>query len=417
MKLAIIGSNEVAIRVAKQFDSLGAALTLFYTPKADQSSKYKQLLNSYSDLDSVDDFNLEVEIEHIRKKHLVRPNELLRVQKRYLTKNEIISGHTRMHDLFRIVYLMNPQNVLNEQKESSPEVFENLDETTLDSLSKTMEGYEDFDLVIDCTILNGVSNWLGASGPAIGETTLKEHTDLKYGVDALESLPEIKDREAFFEVGIIGSGKLAAILLIELEQKIINNQIRAFIITTEENPFDELKSEGHLLLNKKLADSLNLIESEFEKKINKFKAKLTEWDEHEDYVKAKIPRPTEPIPAVVYFAAHSVTGIDRMVDRNRFFLTCEAPEFRSSGVQKENNQIELKTIGIDYCLVATGNQADESLYQYIQSSFQDNAKSTSIDGHTHRETGFYTLKSAESFPLSEQLDSITANIMKFFSPS
>ncbi|MGK0367551.1 MAG: hypothetical protein ACI9QD_000688, partial [Thermoproteota archaeon] len=93
MKLAIIGSNEVAIRVAKQFDSLGAALTLFYTPKADQSSKYKQLLNSYSDLDSVDDFNLEVEIEHIRKKHLVRPNELLRVQKRYLTKNEIISGH------------------------------------------------------------------------------------------------------------------------------------------------------------------------------------------------------------------------------------------------------------------------------------------------------------------------------------
>jgi len=87
--------------------------------------------------------------------------------------------------------------------------------------------------------------------------------------------------------------------------------------------------------------------------------KLREWQSLDDFVQVKIPRPVEPIPRLVFFMGHNASAIDQLIDNKRIFLTLETSDFRTSKMQPENNELDLKTIGVDCVLVSNGFRANE----------------------------------------------------------
>jgi len=96
---------------------------------------------------------------------------------------------------------------------------------------------------------------------------------------------------------------------------------------------------------------INDLEIEFQQEIEVFTKKLRDWQELDDFVQVKIPRPSEPIPRLNFFSGHNVTAIDELIDRKRMFLTLEKPEFRNGKKHPENNNVELKTVGVDQILI------------------------------------------------------------------
>ncbi len=97
-------------------------------------------------------------------------------------------------------------------------------------------------------------------------------------------------------------------------------------------------------------------EREFESEKEIFHTKLREWQELDDFIQAKKPKPVEPIPRLVFFSGHNATAVDQLIDKQRIFLTLEKPDFREGLVQIDNNQLELKTIGVDTIFVAARPQ-------------------------------------------------------------
>jgi hypothetical protein len=53
---------------------------------------------------------------------------------------------------------------------------------------------------------------------------------------------------------------------------------------------------------------------------------------------------------LVFFSGHNVTAVDELIDRRRMFLTLEKPDFREGKIHPENNQLDLKTIGVDHVI-------------------------------------------------------------------
>ena len=93
------------------------------------------------------------------------------------------------------------------------------------------------------------------------------------------------------------------------------------------------------------------MEDEFQNDVTIFHQKLREWQNLDDYVQVKMPRPVEPIPRLVFFSGHNATAVDQLIDKRRLFLTLEKPDFREGLRHPENNNLDLKTIGVDRILV------------------------------------------------------------------
>ena len=148
------------------------------------------------------------------------------------------------------------------------------------------------------------------------------------------------------------------------------------------------------------------MDSEFEKEVNEFHHKLREWQELDDFIQAKKPKPVEPIPRLVFFSGHNATAIDQLIDKNRLFLTLEKPSYRPGLKHPDNNILELKTIGVDEVLIASPLKKPDIFIQ--------------LDAD---EVGYFTLapllptlKNKMSLELS-QLKGITNEIFLLFSPA
>src|SRR5690606_16568003 len=94
--------------------------------------------------------------------------------------------------------------------------------------------------------------------------------------------------------------------------------------------------------------------NEFQREVDEFHQKLREWQGLDDFIRVKKPKPAEPIPRLVFFSGHNVTAVDQLIDRRRIFLTIERPDWRRGLKQPENNDLDLKTIGVDEVLGAAG---------------------------------------------------------------
>jgi hypothetical protein len=109
---------------------------------------------------------------------------------------------------------------------------------------------------------------------------------------------------------------------------------------------------GVLHVRHRMQKLLEMMEKDFNSDVEKFEKNLREWQEKEDYIRAKFPRPAEPIPRLNFFSGHNVSAVDELIDRKRIFLTLEYPDFREGKKHPSNNLLELKTIGVDRIYVA-----------------------------------------------------------------
>lgn len=420
MKLAILGHSPFALEAAIRFHLHGAALTWYldqddftlftspdYPADAFTSDLGMGILREMNLTYAPSAFNWNEWVNHYQKPLIdylkahqeVKTDEVISVTKRFLAPGEQIPGRSRFLDLFRVIYKVNPKDFIEQQKESNPETYKRLTEEFVNSLASSIEMYQDYDLVLDLrSNLSKAS--IAVCGRALGEGRVSDK--VSYAQDALRvarSLPE-----EVREVALVGSGALAAEILISLSEWLKDPRSLLFVMTTEEEPFDEFLRNADPKTAKELQDLFNYMNQEFEKEIEVFTKKLREWQELDDFVKVKIPRPAEPIPRLNYFSGHNVSAIDELIDRKRMFITLEKPEFRNGKKHPENNNLDLKTVGVDLILVGHSK------------------KDFSIVEVDHGEMGFFGFT---PHPLNEKdawakdlkiIEGIEHEIFKLFSP-
>ena len=374
MKLAILGSSPIALEAALRFHLHGAALTWFNFEEVEYESLFHNSLKNgeYTsslglqvlreqgreyDLAEATDFTywkdnyLGPLSAVIKDGHRVKPHEVVSINKRYLSLGEVPSSSSRFHDLFRIIFQVNPTEFIKEQQASNPETFERLTKELVDSLQTNLEMYEDFDLVVDLrrsTLTSSVS----VTGRALGENKVSRE-QLKYGFDALKLGQKLnKHPEDVRELALIGAGSLSAEIVVGLFDWLRDPRSRLFVVSDESWPFKAYMEKAEASEAQRLKTVFEYMEVEFQKDVSDFHHKLREWQELDDFVQAKKPKPVEPIPRLVFFSGHNATAVDQLIDKRRLFLTLEKPEFREGLRHPENNQLELKTIGVDRILVA-----------------------------------------------------------------
>ncbi len=276
----------------------------------------------------------------------IKPYRVLSVAKRFLTPNEVIPDHSRFHDLFRLIYQINPEEFIGQQKEVNPETYQRLSDEFIQSLQASLEMYEDFDLVFDFRKAVEPTS-MSVSGRALGEDRINDEKVCK-GLNIFKYSP----KENVREIILIGSGELSAAILIKLKTWLLDPRNRLFVVSQEEDPYSLFLENATEEVKIPLLELLNKMDSEFQNEADLFQMELREWQELDDFIRAKKPRPAEPIPRLVFFSGHNVTAIDQLIDRKRLFLTLEKPEWRKGLRQPENNHLDLKTIGVDEVLVA-----------------------------------------------------------------
>jgi hypothetical protein len=419
MKLAILGSGPLALEAALEFHHHGAAVTWFNAPEIEPESfferDYSDCVGPYAKTFLKDipknltwmNFKEHVytPLENLLKtQQEVKSHVVSSITKRYLAPGEQIEGKTRFLDLFRVMYQINPERFINEQKENNPETYERLSSEFVQSLQSTIEMYEDFDLVMDLRRKTQPTS-LALTGKALGEARVSKDK-VHYGFDSLAKSKTYFKNDQVRELALIGSGALAGEILVQLSDWLKDPHTRLFIVSAEAKPFDIYLSTAEEASAKALKSLFDFMEAEFEKEVNDFHQKLREWQELDDFVQAKKPKPTEPIPRLVFFSGHNASAIDQLIDKNRIFLTLEKPQFRQGLKQPDNNILELKTIGVDEVLVASPLKKPEiTLY---------------LDQH---EVGYFTLApmlptvKERFFQELSQLKGISNEVFKLFSPA
>jgi hypothetical protein len=386
MKLAIIGSSPVALEAALRFHTHEAALTWFNSDSLVSSDLLYPADMQWEECTTELGWNLLKKsgatafkkevlsfekwknhyylplMELLKLEQNVKPHAVLSVTKRFLAPSEEIEGKSRFHDLFRIIYQLNPEEFINEQKLADPETYERLSKELMQSLQSSLEMYEDFDLVFDFRE-ETTPDSIAISGRALGEGRVGKDK-VSYGFEALKKSRSMKPSPDLRELSLVGSGDVAAQIVLALEEWLMEPRSRLFLISHEEEPFRDFFEKGKTTLTSKLNSLIKKMEDEFQHDVNEFHKKLREWQQLDDFVQVKIPKPVEPIPRLVFFSGHNVTAIDQLIDRKRLFITLEKPEFRKGLRHPENNHLDLKTLGVDEVLVAN-NLVRDPLNEYL----------------------------------------------------
>lgn len=372
MKLALLGSSAIALEAALRFHEHEAAWTWFNGEEEEIETLFRSVHISWEDCTSDlgrkyltsaggksfewGSFSWEKWknyyylplVEFLKTQQSVKPYQVLSVSKRFLAPSEEIQGKSRFHDLFRVMYQLNPEEFINQQKDVNPETYQRLSEEFMESLQSSLEMYEDFDLFLDLR-RPIVPSSVSVTGKALGESRIgKEH--IFAGARALHYIPA----SGASEIALIGSDDVAAEVMIRLGEWLRDPRTRLFIVSAEEDPFKDFLQKARPEVSEKLLEVFSFLETEFEAEKNDFHKKLREWQELDEYIQVKKTRPVEPVSRLVFFSGHNVTAVDQLIDRRRLFVTLEKPEWREGLRQPENNHLDLKTIGVDEIIVATG---------------------------------------------------------------
>ena len=373
MKIAVLGRSPVALETALRFHSHGANLTWF-NDEEEILSLFDTDLNWQEATSPLGQKLLGKTFDHLSyqewlsdyysplvellkaQDQRIKPFEVVTIGKRHLAPGETIPGKTRFHDLFRLIFEIDPKDFINEQKDADPELYQRLNAEVVNSLQSRVEMYEDVDVVIDCRYPSRPLS-MNMNGRALGEKRI-QNTDLYQGIDALKKSQE--DNSALREVALVGHDDVAAQVLLNLADWFQDPRMRLFLVSHESSPFKSFLAHAREEVREELVAFFTNAENEFRKMTDEFMTKLREWQSLDDFVQVKIPRPTEPIPRLVYFMAHNAVAIDQLIDNKRLFLTLETSDFRTSESQPENNLLELKTIGADKVFVANGFKDPEN---------------------------------------------------------
>ncbi len=379
MKIALLGHSSFALESALAFDYLEAQITWFldeilidhyfnYLPRWNEVTSDLGLEILTEKPDGLDflksDFSWKSWTEnywnpllsYLSSRQNLKKYNVTSITKRYLAPVEKIEGRTRFHDLFRVIYELNPEEFINQQKETNPATYQRLSEEFLRSLQASLEMYEDFDLVFDFRSYLK-PNSISSTGRALGEFKVRSDK-VHIGLDSLNFSP----KEASRDLAIIGSHEYAATVLIKLKDWLKDPRNNLFIISHESDPFHEFLLHAQDSLKKEVESIFSFMNQQFLEEKEKFLEQLRDWQNLDEFIQVKKPRPAEPIPRLVFFSAHNVTAIDQLIDKKRIFITLEIPDWRKGIKQPENNFLDLKTIGIDEVVVCMGLDQDRVVH-------------------------------------------------------
>ncbi len=425
MKIAVLGQGPVSVHYALHFHALGADVTIF---KRDSfGGNLHLLLTHYPDYElNGTFFELTTEIgrsfvslssEELQKKptikeywekyfapmvekselfSIAKTAEVNRVHKRFLNANEIIAGKSRMHDLFRVVYSLDPKESILKQVKENPEAFDKLGEDVLNSLHESVEGFADFDIVIDCRGEFNFPNPMGASNSyALNEPRLNKE-NVFYGKEFLKQNPNLLEVR---NIVLVGSGDTIALSLIALEdwfKKVLNGKI--YLFCDEMKPFESIT---HKWLQKKLKYFFDVTTKEYEDLVNNYQRKVFEYRSLPDFEKTKNPPPTEPVNRFEIYNGYSVTALDKLIDRNGVFITAEFANFRDPKVQDEI----IKTVAADVVIVGK-SYAQKAIDQVNQGLSQKDSC---------EEPGYFKINHRKLDECLMNIEKVEKNILSFFS--
>ena len=396
MKLAIIGSGPLAIFSAQHFDQLGAEVVLFQ--KSPLGGNIRFLLKYFPHMEihyhgerkPLKQFwekELVPAIEYIEHRQLTKAGDVLRVHKRFLHKEEMIYGKSRLHDLFRVVFSVNPKEAILKQLEENPEMFNQLGDQVVSSLHMPVESFEDFDIVIDARGTGRDPMPMGAGNAcALNEKNLKESAALYYQKAILDCPLEEKK-----SLVLVGNTDMAALALLKCREWLFERPEHNLCWVTH-NEFTKSFHSDWLTteVNKLLQD----VKVQFENEKGVFETKIREWRDLEDYIKVKVPKPIEPESKLKIYQGYDVTSVDRLLDREGVFATIESPDFRDYAPMND-----LKTLPADAIFIGNG-VIDSSLFEA---------------GEKINEPGYYILKAEDLSSGLSQIKKIEENILSFFS--
>lgn len=397
MKMAIIGSGPLAILTASHFDKMGAEVVLFQRSPLGGNLRFMldhfpELRITYNQKEiSLNDFFEQVMIptvNHLEEFKLTKQGDVLRVHKRFVHPGENIPGRTRLHDLFRVIYSLNPQETILKQLEESPDFFKQLGDDVIKSLHKPVESFEDFDIVIEATGLGKPPSPMGAGRSfALNENNLQDSTVLFYEKEIFTKL-ELENKKSII---LIGEGVSLKTALLKFKTWLLETPGRQLHWVTH------LKSDtscGNSWLDNEVSSMLKEIDQRFETAKITFEKKMHEWRDLEDYVKVKIPKPIEPIPLLVVHEGYDVTSVDRLLDREGVFATIESPDFREFVKTPE----DMMTLAADVMCIARG------------------VKDFSLGGQSFElnEPGHYVLKATQLDSAVSEINEIEQKILNYF---
>lgn len=397
MKMAIIGSGPLAILTASHFDQMGADVTLFQ--RSPLGGNLRFLLDHFPDfkinykksiLTISEFFENEIvpAVTELEKYGLTKSGDVQRVHKRFLHPDESVTGRSRLHDLFRVVYSMNPKETILKQLEENPELFKQLGEEVVNSLHKPVESFLDFDLVVEATGLGKMPAPMGAGKSlALNENNLRESSLLFYQKDIFTKL-DLKDKKS---IVIAGSGVSLKLSLLKLKEWLLSHPAHELHWVTHQ------KAEsicGIHWLDEEVSAFQKEINDRFEKNKEHFETKLREWRDLEDYVKVKVPKPVEPVPQLMVYEGYDVTSVDRLLDRAGVFATIESPDFRNFAKISG----DMQTLSADAICIANG-------------VMDDTLGGTSL---IEEEPGYYVMRSTDINSALSEIKLIEESILNYF---
>ena len=398
MKLAVIGSGPLALLCAKHFYELGAHVVLFQ--RSPLGGNIRFLLSHFPNM-KIDWNNSELTIKEFWESQMVplisevesngitKAGDILRVHKRFLHKSETIEDRSRLHDLFRVVYSVNPKDSILAQVAENQEIFNQLGEDVLKSLHQPVESFEDFDLVVEASGLGGSPCYLGASHvPALNELNLKDNAPLFYEKDIFTHF----SFEGKKHIIVIGDSESSILVLLKAQKWLYAHKENSITWVTH-SPVG--KSFHHPWFNKELHQMLMGAEELYENEKIHFEEKMHEWRDLEDYMKAKVPKPTEPEAKIKIFQGYNASSVDKLLDRQQVFVTIESPDFRAHATTPK----DLKTLSADAILICNGIERESSV-----------ARGMAVD-----EPGYFKLDAASIIEGQAKLAMIEKKILTYFS--
>lgn len=393
MKIAIIGSGPLALYSASHFYQLGAHVVLFQRSPLGGNVRFcysKKILGEvdYPEKKSVEKFwneDLVPLIEFVEDKKITKVGDVLRVHKRFLHQDEEVLNRSRLVDLFRVIYTVNPKDSILKQVEENPDMFKQLGEDVLHSLHEPVESFEDFDIVIEATGRGKSDFKMGPAGTyALNEKNLSKHSHFYYGKEFFHRFEENNCKQVI----VVGDDIGAYIAMMKLEDWLF---VRAEhkLVWVKHKPLDKYAFNINSLIDREVKD--------FEHKKEVYEKDVRAWRDLEDYMKAKVAKPSEPERKLTVYDGYNVTAIDKLLDREGVFVTIESPEFR--GYARTSN--DLKTIPCDAVIVQNGVKSNENLG----------------DNLSIEEPGYYLLQNDSIKKGVLEILEIEKKILNFFSKS
>lgn len=421
MKIAIVGTGPLAFEAAFFFLNEGADAKLIgkkdpcskpyflsqhfgnlKISAEDHTSKYslenlKIKESSINDYQSLWENYYQPLIEYVAQKNAILDRKIVRIQKRFLNPGEEIPGRSRLHDLFRLVYGLNPSGMVEEQLKENPELEKNIDANISKSLQKEVESFEDFDLVLDC---RGPYAEPVPCGPghdfALNEKVLSDETGYSLGWECLKNLEMARQKKV---ITIIGTDNLSALTFLSLDKWLEDDSHILNIVTTEKKAFESFLKQEDIpsFFREKVGLLIKKYFHGWKENCIKIEGELKNWRGLPDHERVKHPQPVFPDPKLRLYEGYSVTSLDRLLDREGLYATLEIPAWR------DGDKRELVTIASDVIFGLQGAKARKPL----------------IDDAGQPELGYYMLNSGNMMNAPKhglkELDLVKSEIFKFFS--